>query len=44
MTLIEYNNDFYAEVLALPAVQDLYKNIDSQIGGLGTTLQNELAG
>lgn len=44
MTLIEYDNDFFAEVLALPAVQDLYKNIDSQVNGLGTILQNELAG
>ena len=44
MTLIEYDNDFFAEVLALPAVQELYSSIDSQVGGLGTILQNELAG
>ena len=44
MTLIEYDDSFYADVLALPAVQDLYKDIDSQIGGLGSVLQTELAG
>ena len=44
MTLIEYDDSFYADVLALPAVQDLYKDIDSQVGGLGSVLQTELAG
>ncbi len=43
MTMIEYDAAFYDEVLALPGVQDLYKQIDETVGGLGTTLQNELA-
>ena len=43
MTLVEYEDSFYDEVLALPGVQDLYKEIDSEVGGLGTTLQEELA-
>ena len=43
MTMIEYPDSFYDEVLALPGVQDLYKEIDSKVGGLGTTLQEELA-
>ena len=44
MTLIEYAPEFYDEVLAVPGVVDLYKQIDDSISGLGTTLQNELAG
>ena len=43
MTMIEYPDSFYDEVLALPGVQDLYKEIDGKVGGLGTTLQEELA-
>ena len=43
MTMIPYENAFYDEILALPAVQDLYKDIDGKVGGLGTTLQEELA-
>ena len=44
MTLIEYDDDFYAEILALDGVQALYKEIDeNQIGGLGTKLQEALA-
>lgn len=39
MTLIEYDNSFFEEVLALPGVQALYKEInDNQINGLGDTL------
>lgn len=44
MTLIEYDNDFYANILAMESVQTLYSNIDSQVGGLGTKLQSALAG
>ena len=43
MTMIPYENAFYDEILALPGVQDLYKEIDGKVGGLGTTLQEELA-
>lgn len=43
MTLIEYDAAFYDEILNLPGVQQLYKDIDAQIGGLATTLQNALA-
>ncbi len=42
MTIVEYPAEFYDEVLALSGVQDLYKSIDSAIGGLGTTLQESL--
>lgn len=42
MTLIEYAPEFYDEVLAVPGVVDLYKQIDDSIGGLGATLQNSL--
>lgn len=39
MTLIEYDNAFFEEVLAQPGVQALYKDInDNQINGLGDTL------
>lgn len=43
MTLIEYDNSFYDEVLNLQGVKDLYAKIDKEVGGLGTTLQNALA-
>lgn len=43
MTITEYGPEFYEEVLALPAVQDLYKSIDASVNGLGATLQEELA-
>ena len=42
MVLIEYDDDFYAGVLALDGVQALYKSIDSQTKGLGTLLADEL--
>lgn len=43
MTLIEYDNAFYDEVLALDGVQALYKDIDeNQVSGLGTLLVSEL--
>jgi hypothetical protein len=43
MTLIEYDNAFYDEILALEGVKDLYKKIDGDVKGLGTTLQESLA-
>lgn len=43
MTIIEYGPEFFDEILALPAVKELYKKIDDSVGGLGTVLQNELA-
>lgn len=45
MTLIEYDDAFYDEVLALDGVQALYTDIDeNQINGLGTKLLAALAG
>lgn len=43
MTITEYGPEFYEEVLALPAVQELYQTIDASVNGLGATLQEELA-
>lgn len=43
MTIIEYDNAFYDEILNLDGVKALYTKIDSAIGGLGTTLQESLA-
>ena len=43
MTIIEYDQAFFDEVLALPGVQELYASIDEQTGGLAQTLQDELA-
>ena len=45
MTLIEYEAEFYDEILNIPAVQDLYKSIDEeQINGLGAKLVAALEG
>lgn len=43
MTLIEYDQSFFDEILAIPAVQDLYKSIDADTNGLASILQEELA-
>ena len=43
MTIIEYDDSFYDEVLALDGVKALYENIDTQVNGLGTILQDSLA-
>lgn len=43
MTLIEYDQSFFDEILAIPAVQDLYKSIDNDTNGLASILQQELA-
>ena len=42
MKLIEYDNAFYDEILALDTVKKLYTDIDAQCGGLGATLQDSL--
>lgn len=42
MTLIEYEDAFFEEVLNLDTVKKLYADIDTQVGGLGTTLQDSL--
>lgn len=42
MTMIEYENSFFDEILNLDTVKKLYADIDSQIGGLGTVLQDSL--
>jgi tripartite ATP-independent transporter DctP family solute receptor len=42
MTMTEYDSSFYDEVLALDGVKQLYSDIDSQVNGLGTILQDEL--
>ena len=41
-TLIEYDNAFYDEILNLDTVKKLYSDIDSQVNGLGSTLQEAL--
>lgn len=42
MTLIEYDDAFYDEILAMDSVKALYSQIDTEINGLGTTLQQAL--
>lgn len=42
MTIINYENTFYDEILNLDSVKKLYSDIDAQINGLGTTLQEAL--
>lgn len=43
MTLIEYDDAFYQSILDLDSVKTLYKDIDNQVDGLGTKLQDALA-
>lgn len=43
MQLVEYDDGFFATVLNLQSVRDLYATIDGQTGGLGSTLQAELS-
>lgn len=43
MTLIEYDNAFYDEILSMDSVKKIYTDIDQkQVNGLGTLLINEL--
>ena len=43
MTIIEYDDEFYDQVLGIPEVQKLYEDIDkNQVNGLGTLLMDQL--
>ena len=42
MTIIEYEPEFYDSILNMDSVKQLYVNINTQVGGLGETLQKEL--
>ncbi len=42
MEMVEYSPEFYDQILALDGVKALYTDIDKQVNGLGTTLQNSL--
>lgn len=42
MIVTEYDKPFFDQVLALDSIKELYKEIDQQVNGLGTTLQEEL--
>ncbi len=42
MELVEYDDAFFEEVLALDSVQALYADIDEQTGGLGSLMLEEL--
>ena len=42
MEIIEYDDAFFDEVLALEGVQKVYEDIDAQTNGLGTTLTEVL--
>lgn len=42
MTMIQYEDSFFDEVLALDGVKALYTKIDGEVNGLGTTLQQAL--
>ncbi|MBQ3396142.1 MAG: TRAP transporter substrate-binding protein [Synergistaceae bacterium] len=43
MTIINYDNSFFSDVLAIQGVKDLYKRIDSATNGLASTLEKSLA-
>lgn len=43
MIMIEYNSDFFQEVLSKPAVKALYDKIENDTSGLASTLQSELS-
>lgn len=43
MTLVEYDESFFKEVLELDSVKKLYSDIDKQANGLGTVLTRSLA-
>ena len=42
MTLIEYDNSFFSDVLAMQGVRDLYRRIDNATNGLASTLEKSL--
>ena len=43
MEMIEYGSDFFEEILSMDSVKALYEKINTDVNGLGTTLQNALA-
>ena len=43
MTIIEYDNSFFGDVLDVQGVKDLYKKIDVATNGLASTLEKSLA-
>ena len=43
MELIEYDGSFFQEILALDSVTALYDQINEDVNGLGTILQESLA-
>lgn len=43
MELIEYDDSFFQEILALDSVTALYDQINEDVNGLGTILQEALA-
>ncbi|MBQ3586350.1 MAG: hypothetical protein II964_06505, partial [Synergistaceae bacterium] len=43
MKMIEYDNSFFSDVLAIQGVRDLYKRIDAATNGLASTLEKSLA-
>lgn len=42
MTVTEYDDAFFEEILSMPAVKELYQKIDTDTNGLASTLQEEL--
>ncbi|MCI2110441.1 MAG: TRAP transporter substrate-binding protein [Acidaminococcaceae bacterium] len=42
MTIINYDNAFFAKILELPGVKKLYSDIDGQVKGLGKVLMDDL--
>ncbi len=43
MTIINYDNSFFSDVLAMQGVRDLYKRIDNATNGLASSLEKSLA-
>lgn len=43
MTIIEYDNTFFSDVLDIQGVKDLYKRIDGLTNGLASSLESSLA-
>ena len=42
MTIIEYPNTFFSDVLSMQGVRDLYRRIDNATNGLGSVLEKSL--
>ena len=42
MKMIEYDNSFFSDVLAMQGVRDLYRRIDNATNGLGSALEKSL--